>query len=119
MMGILHELAELEGAAVITLGDVSLHVGQGDRDAAIALLDFMDKHVEDGETTFAEVEALLVLSFLTAIQDVVRGKGSMSGQDVLDDRKVRMNLDALWWFRFLMTMYGAKEVLDESGGTSG
>jgi len=111
MMGILHELAELEGAAVITLGDVSIKVGQGDRDAAIALLDFLDEHVEDGVTTYAEVEVQLVLSFLRAMEGAAMGKEVISGQDILDDRKVKMNLDALRWFRFLMTMHGAKEEL--------
>jgi len=50
-MGILHVLAELETPAIVTLGDVKLRVAESDRDAASELLDFLDKHVDDGKTT--------------------------------------------------------------------
>lgn len=101
-MGILHVLAELERPALITLGDVSLRVGQGDRDAAVALLKFLDEHIEDGETTYAEVEDLLVQNFLKAMQDAIAGQDSMSCGMIMEDRTVRMMLDCLWWQRFLV-----------------
>jgi len=101
-MGILQVLTTLKGPAIITLGDVHLRVGQSDRDAASALLDFMDEHIDEEKTTYAEVEALLVLNFLEAIQAVVHGKGSMPCGDIMEDNRVRMTLDCLWWYRFLV-----------------
>ena len=99
-MGILHVLAELEQPALITLGDVSLRVGQGDRDAAIALIAFIDEHIEDGETAYSQVECLLVLNFLEAMKDAIDGQHSPI-PTIMGDRKVRMTLDCLWWFRFM------------------
>jgi len=99
-MGILQVLAELKQPALITLGEVSLRVGQGDRDAAIALLAFMDEHINEGETTYSQVEDLLVLNFLEAMKDAINGSSPIP--TIMEDRRVRMALDGLWWFRFLM-----------------
>jgi len=100
-MGILHVLADLEQPALITLGDVNLRVGQSDRDAAVALLAFTDEYIQDGETTYSDVEDLLVLNFLKAIQTAIEGRGSMPCEAIMEDRGVRTMLDCLWWFRFL------------------
>lgn len=99
-MGILHVLAELKQPSLITLGDVSLRVGESDRDAAVALLAFMDEHINEGETTYSQVENLLVLNFLEAIKDAINGCSPIP--TIMEDRKVRMMLDCLWWFRFLV-----------------
>jgi len=100
-MGILHVLAELKQPALITLGDVTLRVGQSDHDAAVALLEFMDEHINEGETTYSQVEDLLVLNFLEAMKDAINGCSSPI-PTIMEDRRVRMALDDLWWFRFLM-----------------
>ena len=101
-MGILQVLAELEQPALVTLGDVNLRVGESDRDAAVALLAFMDEYIEEGETTYSQVEDLLVLNFLEAMQAAIKGRGSMPCRAIMEDQGVRTMLDCLWWFRFLM-----------------
>lgn len=97
-MGILHVLAELKQPALVTLGDVSLRVGESDRDAAVALLKFVDDYIEEGETTYGDAEAVLVYNLLKAMADA----GAAEPQDFMDDRGVRAMLDCLWWFRFLV-----------------
>jgi len=95
-MGILHALAELTGPAIITLGEVTLRVGQSDRDAAVALLKLLDDYVVDGETSYGDAETMLMYNLLHAIDDVPES------QDFMEGERVRVMLDCLWWFRFLM-----------------
>lgn len=106
-MGILHILAELEGSAIVGWDDLGLYVGQSDRDAAIALLEFLDEHVEDGETTYGDVEGVLVGNFISMLAEV--GQDGQKWHDVLKDRRVRVMLDCLWWFRFLQGVHLAEE----------
>jgi len=96
-MGILHTLAELKTPALITLGDINLRVGQSDRDAAVVLLKFLADHLEEGKTTYGDVETVLMQNLLVAIADVID-----EPQDFMKDRGVRAILDCLWWFRFLV-----------------
>lgn len=96
-MGILHVLAELKEPSMITLGDVTLRVGESDRDAAVALLAFTDKYIEEGKNTYADAEAILLFNLLVAVQEAIK-KGIVPP----DDRDVRTMLDCLWWFRFLV-----------------
>jgi len=95
-MGILHALAELTAPAIITLGEDTLRVGQSDRDAAVALLKFVDDYVKDGETSYGDAETMLMYNLLHAIDEV------SESQDFMEDERVRVMLDSLWWFRFLM-----------------
>jgi len=107
MMGTLHALAELEGPAIIGWDKLEMHVGQSDRDAAAALLDFVDKYLEDGVTTYGDAEGILLGNFITILAEVAQTGQKWS--EVLQDRKVRAALDCLWWFRFLQASYLAEE----------
>ncbi len=103
-MGILQKLAELNGSAIVTLGDVRLKVGQSDRDAAVALLKFLDK-VADGETTYGDAEGILLGNLLSAMHSAIKSNDKdVTYKDIMDDRNCRALLDCLWWFRFISAL---------------
>jgi len=66
------------------------------------LLAFVDEHIADGETTYSEIEGWLVANLLQAMQTTVQGQDLMSWKMLMEDRRVKANLDCLWWFRFLI-----------------
>lgn len=107
-MGILQKLSELEGPAIVTLGDVKLKVGQSDHDAAVALLKFLDQ-VVDGETTYGDMEGILLGNLLSAMHSVIKPQqDTMTYKDIMDDRNCRALLDCLWWFRFIAALVEEK-----------
>ena len=103
-MGILQKLSELNGSAIVTLGNVRLKVGQSDHDAAVALIKFLDKYV-DGEITYGDVEGILLGNLFSAMHSFVKSRPDvMSYKDIMDDRNCRALLDCLWWFRFIAAL---------------
>lgn len=104
-MGILQKLSELNGSAIVTLGDVRLKVGQSDHDAAVALLKFLDEFV-DGKATYGDAEGVLLSNLLNAMHAIIKATpaDTITYKQIMDDRNCRALLDCLWWFRFIAAL---------------